>query len=192
MWCSLRILNPRSPGGSLFIAEKRTLVRLGCNPEPVSKQLRQLDGTVDHVEGTHAEIGDAKVKPTCGNLRFEQPQIFQVRLVDVIEAYVYSMNALEGALSAPFRAALSGLRAIVSLFQGRMKLFPNLLSVQANKSWYRLSDKDARSGCYRLESPFFLSKFVVYSVILGGCTISAVFTRPGSNATAKLSGDGGR
>src|SRR5258707_5341112 len=104
MWCSLRILNPRSPGGCLFVAEKRTLVRLGCNPELIGKHLRQLDRTVDHVEGTHAEISDAKVKLTSGNLRFEQPQIFQVRLIDVVEAYVYSTNALEGALLLPFRA----------------------------------------------------------------------------------------
>ena len=122
MWCSLRILNPRSPGGSLFVAEKRPLVRLGCNPKLIGKQLRQLDGTVDHVEGTHAEISDAKVKPTSGNLRFEQSQIFQVRLIDVVEADVYSTNALEGAPLPPFRAALSVLSAIVSLFEGRIEV----------------------------------------------------------------------
>ena len=75
-------------------------------------------------EGTHAEISDARVKPTCGSLRFEQPQIFQVWLIDVVEAYVYSTNALEGALLAPFRAALSVLRAICEFVPGTDEVLP--------------------------------------------------------------------
>ena len=45
-------------------------------------------------------------------------------MIDVVEAYVYSTNALEGALLAPFRAALSVLSAIVSLFQGTDEVVP--------------------------------------------------------------------